>query len=264
VVPDSARALWPILERGFSKDRELRFQSMRDLGTALAQFLVGQGVTDDVCGESLATTWALPSGSKRPLDATPSPPGNSPRQGRPLLELLRESEEANTETMAAPDFAPTSSNSVVRPSGHMRVRRGTRSVNFRFLAASAVALGTVAIAVWKTNGAVWHTSAAASPNVESPAPAQTVENRVPAAPVPGSASGASASATPSVGAVVSAPVGPTDESLANARAGARSKRPAATKASGRASSSAPPRLRRERSQGTNAEILGLKTPYREP
>jgi serine/threonine-protein kinase len=263
VDSDAARALWPILERGFSKDRELRFQSMCELGTALAEFLLGQGVADDVCGESLAMTWGQPSGSKRSLDATPSAPVGSARVGRssrPLLELLPESDDAKTETMVAPDFGPTSTNDVVTPPGRMGVRRGRPSTIFRLLAAS-IALGTLAFAVWRANGAVWHTSAAASPNVETPAPAQTVENCTPAVPLPSSAPEAPASTTPSVGAVVSAPMVPSDESLTNARAGARPKRPTAAKAPKRASATDVPRPRSERRQGTNAEILGLKTPY---
>jgi hypothetical protein len=54
---------------------------------------------------------------------------------------------------------------------------------------------------------------------------------------------------------------PTDESLANARVGARPKRPTAARASKRAPEPSAPRPPSERRRGANAEILGLKTPY---
>jgi len=46
-----------IIARGLSKERELRFTSMRELGRALAEWLAGQGVNEDVCGTSLETKW---------------------------------------------------------------------------------------------------------------------------------------------------------------------------------------------------------------
>ncbi len=75
LLEPSTRELWPILERGLSKDRELRFQSMRELGAALAQFLRARGVTEDVCGDSLDavwTTWDGPRRAKRQAPARPA------------------------------------------------------------------------------------------------------------------------------------------------------------------------------------------------
>ncbi len=50
-------ALWSILSRGFSKEREQRWTSMFEFGQALAIWLVDQGVTRDICNSSLKSTW---------------------------------------------------------------------------------------------------------------------------------------------------------------------------------------------------------------
>ena len=50
-------ALWSILARGLSKEREQRWTSMFEFGQALAIWLVDQGVTRDICNSSLKSTW---------------------------------------------------------------------------------------------------------------------------------------------------------------------------------------------------------------
>lgn len=50
-------ALWTILQRGLSKDREQRYGSMFEFGQTLALWLLDQGVTRDICNTSLKTTW---------------------------------------------------------------------------------------------------------------------------------------------------------------------------------------------------------------
>ena len=77
-------ALWTILQRGLSKEREHRFSSMFELGQALAIWLVDQGVTRDICNSSLKSTWLerspdssvalhsfFPSDAPRSSDAKP-------------------------------------------------------------------------------------------------------------------------------------------------------------------------------------------------
>jgi serine/threonine-protein kinase len=46
-------ALWTILEQGLRKAPGERWSSMRELGAALAMWLMGQGVEQDVCGDPL-------------------------------------------------------------------------------------------------------------------------------------------------------------------------------------------------------------------
>jgi serine/threonine-protein kinase len=50
-------ALWSIIQRGLSKEREQRFGSMFELGQTLAMWLIDQGVTRDICNTALKTTW---------------------------------------------------------------------------------------------------------------------------------------------------------------------------------------------------------------
>jgi serine/threonine-protein kinase len=49
--------LWSILDRGFQKDPDRRWYSMRDFGEALARWLVDRNITEDITGASLPTTW---------------------------------------------------------------------------------------------------------------------------------------------------------------------------------------------------------------
>jgi serine/threonine protein kinase len=49
--------LWQVLARGLSKERDARWQNMRELGAALAEWLRVAGVEEDVCGHSLRATW---------------------------------------------------------------------------------------------------------------------------------------------------------------------------------------------------------------
>jgi serine/threonine-protein kinase len=49
--------LWEILRRGLQKKRDERWQSMRELGVALASWLSSRGIAEDVSGEPLQDTW---------------------------------------------------------------------------------------------------------------------------------------------------------------------------------------------------------------
>jgi serine/threonine-protein kinase len=49
--------LWEILSRGMTKDPDMRWQTMRELGVALADWLLLRGVKDDISGSSIAATW---------------------------------------------------------------------------------------------------------------------------------------------------------------------------------------------------------------
>jgi serine/threonine protein kinase len=53
----SEPALWAILQRGLSKERERRYSSMFEFGQALAIWLIDQGVTRDICNASLKASW---------------------------------------------------------------------------------------------------------------------------------------------------------------------------------------------------------------
>jgi serine/threonine-protein kinase len=51
------RDLWNIIERGLQKPAEKRWQSMLELGRALAEWLLAHGVLEDSTGASLRGTW---------------------------------------------------------------------------------------------------------------------------------------------------------------------------------------------------------------
>jgi serine/threonine protein kinase len=52
--------LWGILAKGLAKNRAERWQSMRVLGQALASWLLARGITEDIVGGRLGTTWHDP------------------------------------------------------------------------------------------------------------------------------------------------------------------------------------------------------------
>jgi hypothetical protein len=49
--------LWAILRQGLSKQPEQRQSSMRELGQALARWMLRHGVTEDLTGASIRRTW---------------------------------------------------------------------------------------------------------------------------------------------------------------------------------------------------------------
>ncbi|WP_437521087.1 serine/threonine-protein kinase [Sorangium sp. So ce726] len=85
-------ALWSIIERGLRKDPADRWGSMRELGGALATWLVSRGVSEDVCGASLRAQWLderasqIPSPSPRPMMVSSAPTLHS-RRADDSLEL---------------------------------------------------------------------------------------------------------------------------------------------------------------------------------
>ena len=51
------RSLWQVIERGLKKQREDRFQTVTDLGEALALWLYEHGVKEDLSGNSVRAVW---------------------------------------------------------------------------------------------------------------------------------------------------------------------------------------------------------------
>jgi serine/threonine-protein kinase len=49
--------LWSIIERGLKKDRTERWNNMRELGHALASWLLGHSVSEDITGKNLGSVW---------------------------------------------------------------------------------------------------------------------------------------------------------------------------------------------------------------
>ncbi|MBK7579448.1 MAG: protein kinase [Myxococcales bacterium] len=62
--------LWRILKRGLAKKADERWGSMRELGAALAEWAVKNGVDVDVTGASVALSWL--TAARRPLSEAPN------------------------------------------------------------------------------------------------------------------------------------------------------------------------------------------------
>jgi serine/threonine-protein kinase len=77
------RELSRVLGRGLRKDPALRFQTMRELGAALAQWLHERGVREDLDGTRLSRTWPI---VVKPAPIDPLAPAPRPRaRARPML-----------------------------------------------------------------------------------------------------------------------------------------------------------------------------------
>ncbi|WP_437642581.1 serine/threonine-protein kinase [Sorangium sp. So ce854] len=82
-------ALWAIIDRGLRKDPAERWGSMRELGVALAMWLLARGVSEDVCGSSIRAQWLderaspVPTPSPRPMMVSAAPTLHSRRADEP-------------------------------------------------------------------------------------------------------------------------------------------------------------------------------------
>jgi hypothetical protein len=88
------RELWRIIAKGLAKARERRWQSMTELGEALAFWLFGRGVAEDLCGNSLKALWlggTLTGHSLRPRNDSsvdiPSPVEEGQQRAAQTLKL---------------------------------------------------------------------------------------------------------------------------------------------------------------------------------
>jgi serine/threonine protein kinase len=73
--------LWRILKKGFAKDRNVRWESARRLGEALAAWLESHGVSEDICNRSLQSSWLPGERPTRPELAPFDLVGALPRRG---------------------------------------------------------------------------------------------------------------------------------------------------------------------------------------
>jgi serine/threonine protein kinase len=166
-------ALWMVLERGLSKDRAQRFQSMRELGSALARFLIAHGVEADVCGDSVATTWGIPGEPQKGSEA----PERPSTRVRPVLALV--ASPLDDTAAGVPSVAPTSTSGLAAPSSRPRERH--HGAVLPLLAALVMLAGVVSI-TWKGTDASASASAATRPHPEGAAtlaPQLVADNRGP-------------------------------------------------------------------------------------
>ncbi|WP_437790987.1 serine/threonine-protein kinase [Sorangium sp. So ce693] len=170
-------ALWSIIERGLRKDPADRWGSMRELGGALATWLVSRGVSEDVSGASLRAQWLeerasqIPSPSPRqmavssaptlhsrraedslelqlPLTAAPRAPGAAERKG--IEESGERAWSEATAMVNLPGAAPPSPRSSWRERFPLRAVAAAGLVALAGAGVWSVALGTTGSAVEST------------------------------------------------------------------------------------------------------------------
>jgi hypothetical protein len=94
---------------GLAKDRAERPRSMRELGKALAQWLLDRGVEEDVCGGSLINKWLTQSSMQRSIPliqlGSDPPPRPTPPPATPNGTLI--SARGVTKVVAAREATPT-------------------------------------------------------------------------------------------------------------------------------------------------------------
>ncbi len=141
------KSLWRLLERGLNKQPEERWQSMRELGEALALWLYEAGIREDVCGASLRTTWLETglSDVQMELPAQSLLPPPMPRHRGPLTDSgERPSRKRRTPAEFEEDDIPTLEGSIQRddivPPASSR-RKPLIAAAVALLAVSAGAMG---------------------------------------------------------------------------------------------------------------------------
>jgi eukaryotic-like serine/threonine-protein kinase len=189
--------LWEIVKRGLCKDVTQRYQTMGELGKALAGWLMNQGIFEDATGGSLDSKWSSRSNTasvQRAARASfASLTGIPPASGVRTAEVALAGAPTVSVEAAPVALAPDSKNH--RPLWQHRIWLG-------------VALLTLAI------GAI----ALLAPKHEQPALAQTAEVSAPAQPPTSTqpAEAPSALATPSASQAVDSTPAPSARTKATA------------------------------------------------
>jgi eukaryotic-like serine/threonine-protein kinase len=134
--------LWAIVKRGLEKDRDARWPTAREFGTALASWAVRQGVDSDIAGSSIEAHWLtgtshLISVLPGSADSEPAPP-KSPRKELAPTQRLHQ-KDSTSDPVSAP-LAVEASGQEERPA-RARSRRA-------FWLATALLLGAAGAIAW--------------------------------------------------------------------------------------------------------------------
>jgi serine/threonine-protein kinase len=109
-----------LVETGLAKDRTQRWQTMQELGEALARWLVKQGVFEDAAGGAIEAKWIHRRGDSGQRQSRPSF-GSIPGFAATMPGLERATSSSTVRRLAAE--APTSFGPVVAPSERWQKRR---------------------------------------------------------------------------------------------------------------------------------------------
>jgi serine/threonine protein kinase len=197
-----------IIETGMLKDREQRYQSMQEVGEALARWLLTQGVIEDASGASVEAKWVSrrsDSGSRQSRASM----GSIPDTIAPAPGLAR----ASSTELRRVGEAPTSVGPVVTGASQIRPRRLLLPLGLALLAVLGFALN------YSRGNSTRAETKVASPVAPN---ALTPRSAVPAPPDPTSARALAEPTPPAATASVSTPAGKSERS--------RSRRPAKTAA----------------------------------
>ena len=107
------RSLWQVIERGLKKQREDRFETVTDLGEALALWLYEHGIKEDLSGNSIRAVWLDVALSAATRDMRSARPGGNhdssatPRLGVSKIPTMPAPQSSSAETVLT--LAPGSS-----------------------------------------------------------------------------------------------------------------------------------------------------------
>jgi serine/threonine-protein kinase len=109
------KSLWQIIERGLRKPREERFQTVTDLGEALALWLYEHGIKEDLSGNSIRAVW---------LDAALTTQQGEMRSVRPGYDSGNVSRHVSrSPTMPAPQTSTAETVLTLAPRSALRQNR---------------------------------------------------------------------------------------------------------------------------------------------
>ncbi|MRG95474.1 protein kinase [Polyangium spumosum] len=229
--------LWAIVQRGLAKEVDDRWQTMRELGAALAAWAQSHGVETDAAGNSLRAHWLEPE-EHRPLSDRPPTSVVQPSSPRPRMISERELPppvDLDGDPAAEDLDAEADPNAVHPPSSVPLPTTSTRPPERR---SAALWIGPIALAVGAASAGAWiyvqgdgsapsaasarAPSALTAPLTSDPEAKPTIhaasppEGALPSATPPPSAEPASSAtskpATPSPAPSTSAPIAPRPSS----------------------------------------------------
>jgi eukaryotic-like serine/threonine-protein kinase len=185
------KSLWQVIERGLKKQREDRFQTVTDLGEALALWLYEHGIKEDLSGNSIRAVWLDAALSAATRDMRSARPGSNHDSG----SLARHG-ASKTPTMPAPQSSSAETVLTLAP----RSVLGKNRALYVGLPAFALLFGLVGAwlvtSLQKPAVTPAAVAAPAAPNIERPAPvvAATPAPAEPLEPVPAASAAKSAAA----------------------------------------------------------------------
>ena len=93
--------LWSVLAKGLAKEPDQRWESIRAMGAALAEWLVANGVSEDICSGSLDSIWLRKRGSYLESALAMTGPISTSQTATSQTAVLQVDAEASRSTVPA-------------------------------------------------------------------------------------------------------------------------------------------------------------------